>query len=198
MHDWQKRMKQQFDQMDKYNGHGGKARLARDLGIDPARMRVYFNKKVEQPRGDFIVRLADCLEVSVEWLEKGAREKKLVLRVAGKTGAGETWHAFDEDEQLLEEVEIDFDDEAPIAVEVDGDSMLPVYRSGDLLVGSRTRRNLHRKDCIVETVDGERLIKFVVKNEDGSYTLKSYNPKYADRENQILSRGYPIRLVIRS
>lgn len=89
----------------------------------------------------------------------------------------------------------------PVAIEVRGDSMTPVYRNGDLLVAAKKVDRLEGAvgcDCIVMTEDNERLIKFLVKGTTrGRYDLRSYNPANEDLKNVRISWAAPITWIKR-
>lgn len=65
-----------------------------------------------------------------------------------------------------------------VAVIVRGDSMLPVYRNGDVIFYDRQYKgnldHLIGKTCIVRLLDGRTLIKDLYRT-DGTYTLISHN-----------------------
>lgn len=65
-----------------------------------------------------------------------------------------------------------------VAVVVRGDSMLPVYRDGDVIFYDRQYRgnldHLIGKTCVVRLLDGRTLIKDLYRT-DGTYTLISHN-----------------------
>lgn len=65
-----------------------------------------------------------------------------------------------------------------VAVIVRGDSMLPVYRSGDTVFYDRQYKgnldHLVGKTCVIKLLDGRTLIKDLYRT-DGTYTLISHN-----------------------
>ena len=75
----------------------------------------------------------------------------------------------------------EFSDEHAYALEVSGDSMLPVYRDGDHILVSPSA-SLRRGDrVVVKTVTGEVMAKQLGRMTAQRVELKSFNPAYEDR-----------------
>src|ERR1700744_1078031 len=81
-----------------------------------------------------------------------------------------------------EEIEFpDFSDEHAYALEITGDSMLPVYRDGDRILVSPSG-NLRRGDRVaVKTHAGEVMAKQLGRMTAQRIELKSFNPAFDDR-----------------
>lgn len=157
------------------------AELARRTGLSRESIKKYCQGSVAQPRGDALDRLAAALDVQPIWLRDGHGPQWHSIPVVGYVGAGEKFHAVDDLAQGagLDSVELDLNDADPIAVEVRGDSMLPVYRPGDRLLCSRLRGNDESgflgRDCVVKLLSGAGYVKRVVRGAaPGLYTLVSY------------------------
>jgi phage repressor protein C with HTH and peptisase S24 domain len=72
--------------------------------------------------------------------------------------------------------------EGVYALEVSGNSMLPLYREGDVLVVSATAQ-VHRGDrVVVKTLDGEVMAKVLSKRTEKSVELESINPDFPNRQ----------------
>ena len=157
------------------------AELARRANLSRENVKKYCQGNVAQPRGDSLDRLAAALEVQVTWLRDGHGPQWRSIPVVGYVGAGEKFHAVDDLAQGagLDSVDMDLDGADPIAVEVRGDSMLPVYRPGDRLLCSRLRGSDESgflgRDCVVKLASGAGYVKRVVRGSgSGIYTLLSY------------------------
>lgn len=75
----------------------------------------------------------------------------------------------------------DLADEHAYALEVNGDSMQPVYRDGDRIVVSPAA-SLRRGDrVVVKTLSGEVMAKQLARMTAQRIELKSLNPDYEDR-----------------
>ena len=177
--------------------------LARRAGLDEQKVYKYLQGKVDQPRGDTLLRLADTLGVTESWLRYEVGPAVTNIPVVGRLAAGESFVPFDDAPMGggFEELEFNLVDPDPIAVEVRGESMLPVYRPGDYLICSRRRgadmQEALNKDCVVRTSENEGYIKKLVQgSRANTYTLVSYNA--APIENQKLLWAAPIVWVKRA
>ena len=129
-----------------------------------------------------MLRLADCLGVTESWLRFNVGPAIIRIPVVGRVTAGESFIPMDDGPLggASEEVGFSLDDADPIAIEVRGESMLPVYRPGDFLLCSRKRGNeinqCLNRDCVVKTNQGEGYVKKVITGpSERSFTLISYN-----------------------
>ena len=72
-------------------------------------------------------------------------------------------------------------DENVYALEVSGDSMLPVYRDGDVIIVS-PQADVRRGDrVVVKTTDGEVMAKQLIRQTASRVELLSFNPEFPDR-----------------
>ena len=110
----------------------------------------------------------------------GARFPLLGLAQAGAGGffdpagfpAGEGW----------DEVRLPSPGENGIyALEVTGDSMLPLYRDGDRIVVSPTEQVRRGDRVVVKTKDGEVMAKILARQTANVVELHSLNPAFAPR-----------------
>ena len=177
--------------------------LARRAGLDEQKVYKYLQGKVDQPRGDTLLRLADTLGVTESWLRYEVGPAVTNIPVVGRLASGESFVPFDDAPMGggFEELEFNLVDPDPIAVEVRGESMLPVYRPGDYLICSRRRgadlQEALNRDCVVRTSENEGYIKKLVQgSRANTYTLVSYNS--APIENQKLLWAAPIVWVKRA
>jgi phage repressor protein C with HTH and peptisase S24 domain len=67
------------------------------------------------------------------------------------------------------------------ALEVSGDSMLPVYRDGDIVVVSPTAQVRRGDRVVVRTREGEVLIKVLYRQTARTVELHSLNPEHPPR-----------------
>ncbi len=72
-------------------------------------------------------------------------------------------------------------DEAAYALEVSGDSMLPLYRDGDVIIVSPTAQIRRGDRVVVRTTEGEVMAKMLKRQNSNELELSSFNPSHADR-----------------
>lgn len=118
----------------------------------------------------------------------------------GKVGAGQAIYPFDDDSP------VDYVDAwssaAPtntVAVEVDGESMLPAYESGDLIYYSTHKlpHEMINRRCVAKLADGRLLVKILRRgSDDGLWTLQSINATTADIEDIVVEWVAKIDCVI--
>jgi transcriptional regulator with XRE-family HTH domain len=156
------------------------------------------------PRRKTIEKLSSALGVSSAELIEGADVSYQLVPIIGFVSAGEGWMPFDDDGHAqIDEVELRIEGGEAVGLQVRGQSMAPVYRDGDTLIGAKRTGpradNLVGLDCIVMTEDGERYVKFLARGQvAGRFNLRSYNPAYADIPNVRLKWAAPIVWVKRS
>lgn len=74
------------------------------------------------------------------------------------------------------------DDENMYALEISGDSMVPVYRKGDIIVVSPAAPLKVGDRVVAKTVDGEVMAKELRVHNARRIVLMSLNPAFGDRE----------------
>ena len=175
---WHDRLKTAFSQTG-----WSKAELARRAHEPYDNVTKYLSGKVKQPRGDTLARLANALEISPLYLEKGVDLENVESEVAlmGYVGAGaEVEPDFEQvPPEGLEQIHVPFalpDD--LIAFKVKGDSMLPQFRSETVIIVYREQRRatetFYGEEAAVRTADGRRFIKTIMRGRHGA-NLISWN-----------------------
>jgi phage repressor protein C with HTH and peptisase S24 domain len=74
-----------------------------------------------------------------------------------------------------------FADEGAYALEVTGDSMLPLYRDGDVVIVSPSARVRRGDRVVVKTVDGEVMAKVLKRKTPTEMELSSLNAAHGER-----------------
>ncbi len=171
--------------------------LAKRTGIDEQNIRKYHQGVIDKPRGDVLPKIAKALGVSVIWLEHGASIQQMSIPSFGYVGAGETFYP---DSATKEIVSIRADDMDLFCVQVRGESGLPVYKPGEVIVCSRSagfsENEFLNKDCAVVLTDGRAYLKRIGRGARiGTYTLHSYNAPPI--ENVMIEWCAPVVMVIR-
>ena len=74
-----------------------------------------------------------------------------------------------------------FGDDESYALEVTGDSMLPLYRDGDTIIVSPTAQIRRGDRVVVRTREGEVMAKILKRRTATEVELASLNPEHPDR-----------------
>ncbi|WP_254658821.1 S24 family peptidase [Ruegeria sp. TM1040] len=151
-----------------------------------------------------ISKVASTLGVSELWLLHGIGESKTpTISIAGKVGAGSqvpVFDAYEKGDGPQVECPPGIGPHGVVAVEVEGDSMEPVYSAGDLLFYSRNGHDSVPDDvvgykCVCEDADGMGWVKQVkAGDEPGLFHLISLNPTGANMWNVRLKWAARVRL----
>lgn len=160
------------------------AKLAEMTGV--AQQLIGQLERGEVRTTKIIYRIADALCVSVQNLDPEIPlpldAPKRMIPIVGYVGAGAEIFSIDDHEKGagMDEVEVPIDglSSSTVAVIVRGESMLPVYRPGDVIFYDNPENgdllHLLGKDCIVRLRDGRTFLK-ELQRTDGEYWLHSYN-----------------------
>lgn len=130
--------------------------------------------------------LARVLECDAKWLATGEQNRVGTdsVQIVGYVGAGAQIYPFDDHAHGdgLEEIEIPkgMRSYSTVAVRVRGDSMLPKYRDGTVILYSHVHDgdmlHLVGEDCIVKLKDGRMFVKELHRGSvAGFFNLLSFN-----------------------
>lgn len=153
------------------------------------------------PSVERLDKVAVALGVTLSELYEGDESGAQTVSVLGIASAGEGWTAPPDDSQSgFEPITMKVEEGEPVAIVVRGDSMMPRYMDGDLLIGARrvgrAADNLIGLSCIVETEDGRRFIKFIHRGVvRGTYDLRSVNPAVDDIRGVRLAWAAPVQWI---
>ena len=166
--------------------------LARRSGLDP----TTFNKSKRHsadgrkrwPSTESLAKVIDATGSTLdEFLsllagDEGRRGRPVPLIGLAQAGAG---GYFDDAGfpagQGWDEVEFPGAGEGTFALEVSGDSMVPLYRDGDILLVSRSEQVRRGDRVVVRTLGGEVMAKVLQRRTTRTIELRSINPAHADR-----------------
>lgn len=173
--------------------------LARKAGLDPTAFNPSKRKAADgRPRWPSTESIAKVLDATGASLDefmalvsrhgryKPARNLPLIgFSQAGKGGffddgglpVGGSW-----DEVAFPEAS----EEKVFALEISGDSMLPVYRDGDVIVVSPSASIRRGDRVVVRTAQGEVMAKELKRRTAKTIELRSFNP---DHEDAVFSEG---------
>lgn len=94
--------------------------------------------------------------------------------------------------------EVEFPDLAGdrvFALEVSGDSMLPLYRDGDVLIVSPTETIRKKDRVVVRTLAGEVMAKELKRRSSRTIELASLNPDHPDRVVPVAEIAWMARVM---
>lgn len=171
------------------------AEFADRLGVEQPTVSRW--ERGEMPKRALQAPIASLAAMSVAEFfhsEDGPR----LIPIVGYVAGGESFTPFDDEEASgIDHITLSLGEDEQIAVRVRGNSMFPVYRDGDTIIGRRQgRRDASRfvgHDCIVKTVLGEGYVKRVLMGtRSGFFRLRSYNPAFDDIEDVEIAWAAPI------
>jgi len=168
--------------------------LARRAGLDATSFnrskRTSPDGRDRWPSTESISKILNATGASLEefmrLVDPAAGQARTVVPLIGLTQAGAGRFFTDEGMPAggpgWEEVEFpDLPNEKVFALEVQGDSMQPLYRDGDVLIVSPTA-NVRKGDrIVVRTKGGEVTAKELKRRTAKSIELRSLNAEHADR-----------------
>lgn len=180
--------------------------LSEAAGLHQSFIRDLKRGKAASPKLSSAVRIANALNMTVEeimdWAE-GAATGSSTISIAGKVGAGASVPVFDACEKgggPQVECPPGLSPHGIVAVEIEGDSMEPVYSDGDLLFYSRDTHDGVPDDaighrCVCEDEDGMGWVKQIKPgDEPGLFHLISLNPGATTMWNKRLKWAARVRL----
>lgn len=180
--------------------------LARKAGLDPTAFnkskRVAPDGRPRWPSTESIAKVLDATGTSMagflDLAESGGRQPRPVPLI-GMAQAGQGGFFTDAGFPVgsgWDEVGItDFNGEHAYALEISGDSMLPVYRDGDRVIVSPTEQPRRGDRVVVKTTDGEVLAKELKRKTAKFVELRSLNPEHEDRVIPIQNVAWIARIV---
>ncbi|MFD1702514.1 helix-turn-helix transcriptional regulator [Methylopila henanensis] len=181
--------------------------LARKAGLDPTTFnrskRIANDGRPRWPSTESIAKALDAtttdLDAFMTLLTDGAPRQRKRVPLIGLAQAGEGGY-FDDaglpTGQGWDEIEFpDVDREQVYAVEIQGDSMEPVFRDGDIVLvapGSPVRRG---DRVVLRTTEGEVLAKELARTSAKQIELRSLNPAHPDRTIPASQVAWMARVV---
>lgn len=181
---------------NKLQKRGSRAELSRQTGISTGNIRDWFNPdKPAQPSADALVKISKALNCSVDYLlgltdvEKRVTSKSSIIPipiVKQKAAAGLGIQTNDYSEYIDEYRFFDkfqIPNEAELGIIIEGDSMEPAYKNGQVIFVKKLNdcdHNDYGIFCITEYDVTKVVFKRKIILEDGSYCLRSINPDYKD------------------
>lgn len=149
---------------------------------------------------DMLPEIADELGVSVDLLlgRKVKPQGLVSVPIIGRIQAGYPIESY---EGTYGEIRIP-DDEKPntelFALEVVGDSMMPIVMEGDIIICERIEPNRANGKICVVTIDGESTLK-KLKADSSGVTLIPLNPLYKEihyTKHEVITKDFKVNGVV--
>jgi phage repressor protein C with HTH and peptisase S24 domain len=192
---------------DRY-GHSASG-LARLAGLDP----TTFNKskrrtasgRLRWPSTESLSKILDATGATLDEFSSlagsgtGGATSLSLIPVIGLAQAGDGGFFDDAGFPVgggFEEISFsDVDDPNAYALEISGDSMVPLYRHGDRVIVSPAA-NVRRGDrVVVKTQEGEVLAKLLTKQTPTAVELTSLNPDYDNRTLDVSDIVFMAKII---
>lgn len=157
--------------------------LAKQLYVTASSIGMY-ERDERTPSTDVLKRYAQLFNVSLDYIIGNDRPVKgkdyTTINIYGLVPAGIPLEAI---EDIIDTEDISYSDgyspyEEYMGLRVDGDSMYPDYLPGDTIIIEITPDCESGEDCVVYVNGYDATLKTVIKNNDGTITLKPINPEY--------------------
>ncbi|MEW2911439.1 S24 family peptidase [Leisingera sp. JC11] len=177
--------------------------VALAAGMSPTGVRDIITRKTKNPTFANLQKIAEVLGVEVTEIIGGTSAERPPIAIAGKVGAGAqvpVFDAYEKGDGPQVECPPGIPPHGVVAVEVEGDSMEPVYSAGDLLFYTRNGHDSVPSDvighrCVCEDADGMGWVKQVkAGDEPGLFHLISLNPGANTMWNVKLNWAARVRL----
>jgi phage repressor protein C with HTH and peptisase S24 domain len=177
--------------------------VALAAGMSPTGVRDIITRKTKNPTFANLLRISEVLEVDISEIIGGITREVPTIAIAGKVGAGAKvplFDAYEKGDGPQVECPPGLSPHGLVAVEVEGDSMDPIYADGDLLFYSRDSHDGVPSDtighkCVAEDEDGMVWVKQVRQgSEPGLFHLISLNPYAANSLDIRLKWAARVRL----
>src|SRR6185312_1572167 len=183
--------------------------LAKLAGLDPTTFnkskRGTANGKLRWPSTESIAKVLAATGASLDDFvalvsETSAGRRRRMVPLIGMAQAGTAGYFDDAGFPAgsgWEEIAFpELADEHCYALEITGDSMLPVYRDGDRIIVSPGAGNLRKGDrVVVKTHAGEVMAKELSRMTAQRIELRSFNPQFEDRAFALSEVAFVHRII---
>lgn len=179
--------------------------VAAEAGVSYDQYKGFLQGKSKSTNVDDAVKVAHSFGVSMEDFLAGnlVETADNTIAIAGKVGAGAHVPVFDVYEKgdgPQVECPPGLSPQGIVAVEIQGDSMEPLYSEGDFLFYTRDTHDgvpddAIGKRCVCEDADGNGWVKLIKRGtEPGLYHLIALNPDAENQHDVTLNWAAQVRL----
>lgn len=175
------------------------ADIVRATKLNPSYMNKVMRKGVT-PSVTNLAKIAHAVGLTLGELYEGDTTSKPIIQIMGQYVGSDRWVSVDS--RSAKHITLNILGEDVVAVEIATDDWAPRYGRGDIVCGHKSSQsnvhNLIGRDCIIETQDGDRLIKYIIKgSRKNRYHVRSLMPAKGELEDLAIKWAAPITLVLR-
>ncbi|WP_370342928.1 S24 family peptidase [Pararhodobacter marinus] len=177
--------------------------IAIDAGVSYEQLKNLKQGKSQKTNVDDAMKIAAVFGVNLEQFYRGQFSSDVpLIAVAGRVGAGaqvDLVDAFEKGDGLYHVAcPAEISPRGVVAVEVEGDSMTPIYQPGEILFYSRDALGIPTEAigriCVCEDDAGKAWVKVVrVGREEGTFSLISLNPEAENIHGVRLKWAAPVK-----
>lgn len=159
--------------------------MAKILNVAKSTVSMY-ERNQREPGADILKKYAQTFDVTLDYILGNQRpvegQDYITINVYGSIPAGIPIEAI-EDITDTEDISLkEYDkNKTYLGLKVEGDSMYPKYLDGDTVILEKTPDCESGTDAAVYVNGYEATLKTVVKNENGTITLRPINPNYSPK-----------------
>ena len=171
--------------------------MAKILNVAKSTVSMY-ERNQREPGADILKKYAQTFDVTLDYILGNERpvegQDYITINVYGSIPAGIPIEAIEEitDTEDLSLKEYD-KNKTYLGLKVDGDSMYPKYLDGDTVILEKCPDCETGTDAAVYVNGYEATLKTVIKNENGTITLRPINPNYSP--TTYGERDDPVRIL---
>lgn len=175
------------------------ADIVRSTGLNASYMKRMWDGS--EPSVENAAKVSRAVGWTLGEMYEGDIYSKPKVTIHGYSGGGDMW--TEAQSGVAKSFTLNVISNGFIAIEVTTNDWAPRYQRGDIVCGTRSvGSNLHNligRDCIIETADGGRVIKYLARGpRKGAFTLKSFLPTTDDIQDVKIVWAAPIELVVRN
>jgi phage repressor protein C with HTH and peptisase S24 domain len=180
--------------------------IATDAGVSYEKLKNLKQNKAKTTGVDDAKKVANAFGVTLDDFFKGnLTPERPTIAVVGRVGAGAEIDLFDAFEKGDGHYRVpcppQLGPHGIVAVEVAGDSMMPIYPPGSVLFYTRNTIGIPTEAighiCVCEDTEGRVWVKQIkVGREEGTFTLISMNTDHGHRHGVQLKWAAPVRFSL--
>jgi hypothetical protein len=192
---WRARLAERMERL----GHNKKS-LSLAAGLSATAVYDILDRS-KSPGIEALQKLGNVLGMSLAELVDGEVRPPMRVPVIGELANTDEWSAFGKNKRTPDIIDMPSATEDLVAIRVLGNGMAPRFQVGDVILATRIHGayadNYIGTACVVKTEDEKTYIKVLTRGaQEGTYTLRSYDPTVEDIKNVKLLWFGPIVAIM--